>query len=844
MNNMDFGEHENAVEAQIERTNVVLFVGAGVNGGSENRRGRHIAGTWDLTQILCAELGEKPDGVSLADAALAAETTLGRDRLNKILLDEFRFTKPSKEIDKLFKYAWRRVYTWNYDDSMLEASRTSVQRVHAYNGMSDSVEEIEGSADLQLVFLHGMIQFVQKGIVLTDQEYSVLLQDGGHDWYRRAAQDVRAFLPIFIGTSLNEPVLASELERASRGAVGSAGKGFVVTPDVPSGVRRRALEARGFVHAQGTLADFLGWLELRVGNALSPAQVVEKSGPFNEANIGRFSDADIVAAQTLKPILPTVLANKLASLKGQEKASLGRRYLNGFPPTFLIAQSDIPVLLEQSKELNAALDSFLESDRDLFVTVGQAGSGKTTATMQGILKSVSSGKFELFEISDDAPSMRDALSILARMNERPKVLYISSLFIFGAALRDDLEFARNANVKIVTTCRSSEWREHFERYFGKSAHLFEFRRFGRSDFDPLIERLRQYVPAPTFTKLPHPEQVKRLAQSKSQLLIALREATESKTFSDLIVDEFSNIENRDAQDLVILVGLATLARVGLDFGTASEAYNRRKRETGFDRAIYILDGIVAKSQSGRLLGRHEFYIRDVLDQAVSLERVFGLLYDLTSTFTKFKIPITRHVNRQNAILFRFLLNHSFVRERAERGGNKMRGIEYYSSFEVPFQLDGHFWLQYGLYYQRIGDSKMAIEMFEKSVEAFPDNPFTVHALASEKLHEAFRLNGNGRDAERLISDAVSSLERLSARDYDYYDHYPVVTLARFYIPILLKMDRMEEARDRANDYFERLKALERRVTSRDISEAKALLLLFLSTGVWEGDAQRRLQRRR
>jgi hypothetical protein len=51
----------------------------------------------------------------------------------------------------------------------------------------------------------------------------------------------------------------------------------------------------------------------------------------------------------------------------------------------------------------------------------------------------------------------------------------------------------------------------------------------------------------------------------------------------------------------------------------------------------------------------------------------------------------------------------------------------YADFEVDFQLDGHYWLQYGLFLSKIGELDNAHEMMRRSIQAYSNNPFAIHA---------------------------------------------------------------------------------------------------------------------
>lgn len=830
---MDFGAHDKLVEARAMKGDLVLVLGAGANAGSQNRLKHPIPAGTALAKILCHEMGEAYSGEPLADVASAFEHLLGRDGLNKVLIREFRFTTPSDDLRKLFNYTWKRVFTWNYDDATQIASANAVQRIETYNGMIDSVEDLSDLSVLQIIYLHGKISQLDNGLILTEQDYADVLQKGNHSWYRKAIQDYRSSTVLFIGSSLSEPILSAEVERAARSGIGGNGISFLITPDDISGVRRSSLEKRGIIHVKGTLAELAAWLERRLGSRRPPTDVVSTGRFFNQTNIGRFSFDDVAAAQNIRPVDPNSLMSAFENEPATRRALMGRTFLNGFPPTWMLAASPIPVKLKQLSDLHASLKDAGKAGTELFVTVGQAGSGKSTATMQALVELAREQEFDVFELSSETRSVAKALSVLKRISDKQKLVYIPTLFVFGTMLADEFDAAREAKVTFVSTARSSEWKEHFEKNFGRHSRVFAFQRFVKDDHAPLIERLKGYVPSPGFVKLRPEQQVERLSKSKNQLLIALREATESRNFDDIIINEFQSLVSDDVRELFVIVGISTLARVGIPPAVAAEAYGAKSRQMPFDEALARLEGIVAPVSSGRLLARHEFYVRNILDQVVPLSVTLESICFMLSTFTKYEIPITRHVTRPDAALFRFLLNHSFIRERSERGGDKFAGLDIYRHFEVRFQLDGHFWLQYGLYYQRLGNPHLAIEMLEKSISAFPDNAFAIHALASERLVQAGKRAIYDKETRRLISDGVRELEKLNSNPLLALDQYPLVTLSTRHVPALLAHKQSQSAIDAAKDYYERLRYLEKKMSSPEIAKAKAKLLKFVTTRIWE-----------
>ncbi len=173
------------------------------------------------------------------------------------------------------------------------------------------------------------------------------------------------------------------------------------------------------------------------------------------------------------------------------------------------------------------------------------------------------------------------------------------------------------------------------------------------------------------------------------------------------------------------------------------------------------------------------------------------------------------MNKKDGVLFKFMLNHDFIYDVARQHRCVRRGLEVYENFEIEFQMDGHFWLQYGLYMLKLDRHDDALRLLRHSIGAYPENTFAQHALAHLQLRLAFFRTSIDREGEELIAEAVSALESLAARETlaaggpVIPDTYPLVTLAQDHVAVLAKHGSIKEARKYAADYHERLQTMER-----------------------------------
>lgn len=338
------------------------------------------------------------------------------------------------------------------------------------------------------------------------------------------------------------------------------------------------------------------------------------------------------------------------------------------------------------------------------------------------------------------------------------------------------------------------------------------------------------------------EQHRELSRSKSQLLIALREATDSKNFDEIITDEYQNLPDADTKNLLLIIGVATLARVGISLEMALEAYETLGPKRGAQRALEALEGIVAISEGGRYVARHDLYVRHIFDDLVKFDEIRDVINAIMKTYIKYKMPIIKSVSRQDAHLFKFILNKAFVSEISS--GTAQRDVEIYQDFEVEFQLDGHFWLQYGLYLAGCNRLVDAIQMLENSIRAFSGNPFATHALADLQLRLAHQRSSFDAETKDLIKTAVRTLNIMESQPTLSIDEYPIVTLSNGHVAALIKHNQINEAKALAKEYFERLKIKARLINSPAIESMQNRLIRYVTLNEWSENQHRSSSTRR
>lgn len=813
---------------QIRMGQALLVLGAGASIQSTNRFGKPLKNSTQLAERLCTEAGLPFSGESLPTVYEAIKgSRLSDIQINNILREEYSDTTPSQDLIDLFRVSWRRVYTFNIDDTLDNiTSLRSGQRRRYYNGMIDRVADFEGPLNLHVIYLHGQATKPEHGLIFSETEYSKAALNEHLYWYSRAGQDYLS-CPVFIESRLDEPVLWSQIERAKRMEGSTAGLGFVVTPAEITTIQAQSLKNKGLVHIKANLAELNKWLSRTFRDGVTVTDIVKATSLENK-DLSSLTREDINAAHYLCPIVLPNIINRLAQMPPSEIKRVGRTFLRGFPPTWDIAASDIPVYLHDCNIIYDKMKDAIENHTRLFVLTGQAGSGKTTAIMMVLLKLLQSGNRKVYEVSGDVRSVQHIFSVLKKLAE-PCIVYIGDLFLYGDHLADDLERLRGTDIIVVTSARSGEWNEHFARHFCRTAEVHKFSRFSDQDYQPLLQRLNQYVPAPAFKQLTAKEQLTRLAKSRRQLLIALHETTQSENFAEVMETEYRRLPDEDTKRLFVIAGIATMARVGISVDTATAVYGKHCRRA-FESALGALDGIVELTESNRLVARHELYVRQIVEHVIDFERFSAVLCDILDVFARYEIPVIRKINRTDGYLFKTLVNHDFIFKAASVHGDPSGGKSIYERYEIDFQLDGHLWLQYGLYLINLNEFDDAHKMLKRSIEAYPENPFALHALSHLQLRIASHSKSFDKYTENLIQEAITRLELLNARATLADDQYPLVTMAMGHVGALAAHSQHRLAKSYAAKYYRRLQEMGRRIANEPIAAAEQAMVRYVTLG--------------
>lgn len=825
-----------SIFADIESGNAVLVTGAGASLQGRTSSGAPIPTSGQLAEQTAKAANFNYAGEPLADVFDAAKVPLGTTKLRQIFERSFLNCSPSPTLSSLFGVTWRRVYTFNIDDTIEHIPHASRrQQLVSFNAMKDRRAEWNGFNECQVVHLHGFIRDFSDGFIFSNDDYAGA-SSSSSAWYQQLGEDFVNYTVIFVGTSLQEQLLFQNI-RSALAQGGTAGISFSITPGSLSEIKQKSLEARGISHIPATIETFAAELSKRFPRGLSPRDLKGASAASALPAEQKFTSLDVEALRSLHPITRQVLDKRFPGSTANI-AAYRRRFYEGYGPNWPVMRDGSYARLRQYHFLIEKAKDALQSNRAV-ILLGEAGSGKSTFCMHCALHLSEVSKLQVLEYQEGTTSFRQCMISLKKYlgDDVRAVILIDEFHIFHEDIWEVVSDSTFSNISFLTSARSGEWHDRLKRQARGDHSTLAFQRFDESDIPEIIGAIEKYFAAPTFNRLSLTERHARFHKSRKQLLIAMREATESKGFDEIIEDEFSRIESLAQRYLLFIVAVATIPRVGLERSTIVSILHQLGVAEVFGDLVASLEGIVDQSKDGRFQARHQLYASEIVYKNARFSEIEATISGMVSYFAAFKMPIIKHVSKMEGQLFKYLLNNKNIFDLYNDVRKRNDAATFYSQFELTLQLDGHYWLQYGLLLRRLGQHEESLKKLEKALEAFPDFTYAEHAIAQQKLILAVHRPRYDTRTANMVSEAVSALlERHYAMDVTRADHaideYPIVALGHYHIDALVRHGMLDEARRTAKRYFEEVSRIDSASADKILGQMRSKLLMLSTTGVW------------
>lgn len=819
------------IRKSFENGKLIIFLGAGASFTSQNFQGDKIPLGDNLAQLITEKMGYTYSGESLQEVYQAAIEILGKDRLIEILQTQFKNTIPSNDYKQLVQLPLTRIYSLNIDDTIERAFNNSVplesKRILETYRNNDQVKEVDQFYHrLDLIKLNGDINYPTNGFIFSEQEYA----KGSLSeplWYSELARDFSRNTIIFIGTKLKEPLLWHQIEKYKSRTSSEVSKGFVITPEELTPIQKLSLQAHNLEHIQGTLSDLMNWFSKTYPYNYTPKQIITSQRPELSGILDNTSEISL-----FDKVVPVSISS-LSLLEAKEELGI-REFYKGFKPSWLDILQEVPALLCRVQYfIDIIVSDYKHATLgSLYLLKGSAGSGKSTALKQIALNLSKLTDYPVYYLNEYKHDFSDLITLLDEKNTDSKYfLVIDRLGFFYRHIIELLQKGRS-NVILVVAENSRILQSKPNSFLQNITRQVDLSEIELKDVPNILEKIQKYGNWLRLSRMNQKDRINEIYKnSKQQLLIGLLEATSGIGFSEIIKNDYSQVDSESERFLIILAGIATLQNSVANEVTLSRALEYLKLETDVEKLCNNLIDIVHFNKKNEIRTRHRLYIEALFKEHISLDMIEKAVVAYISAFTVYPFPIITHLNNSESMVYKYLVNSKSLNKILKN--NEIKVLNIYKRFEKKLEQEGLFLMQYGLALRTYNKHQPAYHMFKQASIAYPNSAHIEHALAVQLFILCF--TSNETIASEYLEKAVIILKKLKSLPNDKFfsdqlDMYPIITLSEGHVSVLDHLNRKGEAKVLAQTYHQTIQKIQNSETSIRLNETKEKLMKYYLNG--------------
>lgn len=684
----------------LGKNEVLLFLGAGFSLEAKNKQGENFPTALQLCEKLWKFLGYSGDYdqsslPEMFQAFLNAGIKLDKklDFLNNNLL--------SGDIPDIYNSIsvpfWYKIFTINIDDLPEKIYRRNSKLSHELIYPKDEFRERDQSLNkTQIVYLHGKLPCSPEEVIFSTKQYAKSTLKN-QPLYSQFVFDYATHATIFIGTDLNEPIFESYIEsREGRGGYAELRpKSFLITPNI-SPVKKDILRKEYNVHhISGTTNDFLKWL-LQISDKLPSKKEILRITHPNLLDVLEFVNLENVSTNSINEFSTAFKRVPKDYIIKQERSA----FLLGANPSWndIYKEIDIPrtITLTIQEELDNFLSSSVMSDKQRIISIlGYAGSGKSTIIKRLGLTLSQNGRTVFVTDSEYIPRVDHIVNVISAFKERVILIFDNAKNIISQVDILVKAFSKLEFVPVIILALRTNQKDKLNyvvnpdlvkhsQYTIKDLDDFEINNLiNKLDVNNLLGRLKGMNHKERFNEFKY--------IAKKQILVAMKEATQGRSFNDILHDEFNEINPLEAKLLCLCIALNT----ELGFTNTKQDFIGFS-EVSHSEALNYLNSKLAGTimwvgDDSRFMLRHRILADFMIAHCASLEMLKSAYIRVLSVLSPELKKSQGNSKKFN--LYKSLINHQNLYFRFKSDIELAR--EVFDSLSPFFEDDAHFWLQYG-----------------------------------------------------------------------------------------------------------------------------------------------------
>lgn len=610
-------EIPNILIRQIQNGNVILFLGAGATKGAIHPEGKDSPSGKELSNLIAEHfLGSEYKDMPLASVAEYAISESSLFSVQKFIADIFSKYEPAEDSHMLIPtYKWKAIVTTNYDTIIEKAYSYSSKKRQTLVKIVQDGESIDSKIqtpnDLLYMKLHGCINEAYNDkipFILTVDQYIT------HKRHRERLfsklLDLAGNYPIlFIGHSLEDPDIRSILLELNK-EIENRERSYIVIPEAKE-AQKRLWQSKKITIIEATFANFMQKLQEEVKEDMlldwetKKEDLEKKSHFFRYINISNFHPSENIISylendlEFVTPEIETTSISPNLFYKG---------YSNGWHS--IIENWDI----KRTSLDDILAELFIDFEEDsmphLYLIKGHAGTGKTILNKRIAWSAGIDFNKKAFYLCDNSILRYDIIEeVYSLIKER---IYI---FVDNASKNESDIYnliitskRNNIPVTIITTERTNIWNVECVKIKNFVEQSYELKYLDLREINELLDKLNQNDSLGVLKGKSRDVQIQSFTEKTGrELLVALYEATQGKSFQEIVCDEYNNIPDEAAKPLYLAVclmhSIGSYTRAGLlnrvfnvNFSDFKEKFFEPLENLILDRRDYYVNDYVYESR--------------------------------------------------------------------------------------------------------------------------------------------------------------------------------------------------------------------------------------------------------
>ncbi|WP_305842093.1 ATP-binding protein [Photobacterium leiognathi] len=471
---------------------------------------------------------------------------------------------------------------------------------------------------------------------------------------------------------------------------------------------------------------------------------------------------------------------------------------------------------------------------ELYLILGSAGCGKTTALKQLALKIADQGGRNVYFIEEYKADFLEFIIELDYRNTEPYYIFIERVGDLSVDIANIIKGAKSSKAIFISSENPKIWTTRVKVNLGLYVtESLDMSQIKDSDADLILNKLEMYGNWTRLSRMSNKNRkIELIQKSKRQLLIGLLEATSGEGYNEIIKKDYASITCASEKSLLMLAGLATIQRVPANESTLTRALSYLNLNSDVHYLSTNMDGIV-QYLNGNVTTRHRVYIEQLFHLYVPKEELKEIISAYIKSFSVYQFPIARNISRNEFTIYKHLVNAKYLKKIFK--DDKDSVLSLYESFEKTFENEGLFLMQYGLALRSYDENIQAYEKLRIAQQAFPESPHIEHALAQQRIILACN-DKNETSALALFSEAESVLNRLNTANIrsnvGAFDRYPIITLSEGHVKVLDNLGLKIEAKVIAKQYYDRITKDSELFSNIIVQQTSKKLMKYYLTGRW------------